>query len=164
MSDNRIREVTASWISCPIPEEKQHVSDFGRMQSFDMCLVTITLESGLTGYGEAKAAVGSQGSCRSLASLINGEITFQHQLTVQSRCPGRYDYARLVTHDELPRSWWHDGSKPGTTALALVTDDGTVVAALFNSRPIRGDVSADLDKVLRNWVSAAREHETSASR
>ncbi len=73
-SRNNIREIRADWISCPIAEPDQHVSDFGRMQSFDMCLVTITLENGLTGYGEAKAAVGSQGSCRSLAALVNGEI------------------------------------------------------------------------------------------
>jgi len=73
-SGNEIREVRADWLSCPIPEQDQHVSDFGRMQSFDMCLVTIKLENGLTGCGEAKAAVGSQGSCQALAALINGEI------------------------------------------------------------------------------------------
>jgi D-galactarolactone cycloisomerase len=73
-SGNNICEVRADWLSCPIPVHNQHVSDFGLMQSFDMCLVTITLENGLTGYGEAKAAVGSQGSCRSLAALINGEF------------------------------------------------------------------------------------------
>lgn len=73
-SGNNICAIRADWLSCPIPEKNQHVSDFGRMQSFDMCLVTIKLENGLTGYGEAKAAVGSQGSCQSLAALINGEI------------------------------------------------------------------------------------------
>lgn len=68
-----------------------------------------------------------------------------------------YGHGLFVTHGEQPRSWWHDGSKPGTTALALVCEDGTVVAALFNSRPVRGDVSADLDKELRNWVAAHRD-------
>jgi D-galactarolactone cycloisomerase len=39
-----IRDVDAVWLSCPIPYEKQHVSDFGRLSSFDMTLVTITTE------------------------------------------------------------------------------------------------------------------------
>ncbi|MEH6525128.1 MAG: mandelate racemase/muconate lactonizing enzyme family protein [Sneathiella sp.] len=69
-----ISDVTATWISCPIPYEKQHVSDFGRIDSFDMALVTITLENGLVGYGEAKAAVGSQGSCQSLVAVIENDL------------------------------------------------------------------------------------------
>ncbi|MFK7989258.1 MAG: serine hydrolase domain-containing protein [Sandaracinaceae bacterium] len=66
-----------------------------------------------------------------------------------------YGHGLFVTHTDDPRSWWHDGSKPGTTALALICADRTVAVALFNSRPVRGDVSADLDKELRNWVAAS---------
>ncbi len=69
-----IRDVSAQWLSCPIPVEKQHVSDFGRMTSFDMTLVTITTEEGLTGYGEAKASVGSAGVCASLVACVQHEL------------------------------------------------------------------------------------------
>ena len=55
----RIRDVEAFWLHCPIPYEQQHVSDFGRLASFDMTLVRITTEDGRVGHGEAKAAVGS---------------------------------------------------------------------------------------------------------
>ncbi|MEQ8346776.1 MAG: mandelate racemase/muconate lactonizing enzyme family protein [Sneathiellaceae bacterium] len=74
MTGTRIAEVTARWLSCPIPTERQHVSDFGRNTSFDTTLVTVTLENGLVGHGEAKAAVGSQGSCEALALLIEHDL------------------------------------------------------------------------------------------
>ncbi len=77
MSNSKITKVEAKWISFPIPEQGQHVSDFGRMTSFDMTLVTITLENGMKGYGEAKAAVGSQGSCEALALVIERELAPQ---------------------------------------------------------------------------------------
>ena len=41
-----IRDVEARWIRCPIPEECQHVSDFGRIETFDMALVRIRTEDG----------------------------------------------------------------------------------------------------------------------
>jgi D-galactarolactone cycloisomerase len=70
----RIRDVDATWLHCPIPYERQHVSDFGRLASFDMTLVRITTEDGLVGYGEAKAAVGSAGVCASLVTCIEQEL------------------------------------------------------------------------------------------
>ena len=70
----KIRDVEACWLHCPIPLERQHVSDFGRIDSFDMALVRITTEEGLAGWGEAKAAVGSAGSCRALVTCINDEL------------------------------------------------------------------------------------------
>lgn len=69
-----IRDIDAVWLQCPIPVEKQHVSDFGRLTSFDMTLVTITTEEGLQGFGEAKAAVGSAGVCASLVACIRNEL------------------------------------------------------------------------------------------
>lgn len=69
-----IRDIDAVWLQCPIPVEKQHVSDFGRLTSFDMTLVTITTEDGLQGFGEAKAAVGSAGVCASLVACIRHEL------------------------------------------------------------------------------------------
>jgi L-alanine-DL-glutamate epimerase-like enolase superfamily enzyme len=70
----RIRDVTATWLSCPIPPERQHVSDFGRIASFDMALVRIEADDGSVGWGEAKAAVGSAGSCATLVACINDEL------------------------------------------------------------------------------------------
>jgi len=72
-----IRSVDACWLSVPIPPERQHVSDFGRISSFDMALVRIEVGSGLVGWGESKAAVGSAGSCAALVSLIVDEIAPQ---------------------------------------------------------------------------------------
>jgi D-galactarolactone cycloisomerase len=69
-----IRNVDASWLSVPIPNERQHVSDFGRIASFDMALVRIEVSSGVVGWGESKAAVGSAGSCAALVSCITEEL------------------------------------------------------------------------------------------
>jgi D-galactarolactone cycloisomerase len=70
----RIENVEAYWLRCPIPLEKQHVSDFGRLEHFDMALVAVTTEDGARGYGEAKAAVGSAGSCASVVACIRHEL------------------------------------------------------------------------------------------
>lgn len=69
-----ITDIEAYWLRCPIPEEKQHVSDYGKLTNFDMTLVVVTTDSGLQGFGEAKAAVGSSGSCASIVSCIENEI------------------------------------------------------------------------------------------
>lgn len=50
------------------------MSDFGRITSFDMTLVRIDADDGTTGWGEAKAAVGSSGACAALTTVINHEI------------------------------------------------------------------------------------------
>lgn len=42
--------------------------------TFDMTLVEVQTSTGLTGYGEAKAAVGSSGSCASLVACIEHEL------------------------------------------------------------------------------------------
>lgn len=70
----RIANVTATWLHCPIPPEQQHVSDFGRIASFDMALVTVMTDDGLTGYGEAKAGVGSAAVCASLVTCVREEL------------------------------------------------------------------------------------------
>ncbi len=70
----KVREVKAVWLRCPIPPERQHVSDFGRVESFDMALVEVTTEDGLSGFGEAKAAVGSAAVCAALVSCVNREL------------------------------------------------------------------------------------------
>lgn len=70
----RIAEISARWIRVPIPVDQQHVSDFGRLASFDMALVTVTTEAGLCGFGEAKGAVGSAGDCAALVTCVEREL------------------------------------------------------------------------------------------
>lgn len=70
----KIRDVEAVWLHCPLPESKQHVSDFGRMTAFDGVLVTIRTHDGLVGYGEAKAGVGSAGNGAALVTIIENEL------------------------------------------------------------------------------------------
>ncbi len=70
----RIAAVEARWLHVPIPPEGQHVSDFGRMTSFDTVLVRITTESGIVGHGEAKSQVGSGSVNHALVSQIEDEL------------------------------------------------------------------------------------------
>lgn len=70
----KITNVEAFWLRCPIPKEKQHFSDYGLLTNFDMTLVVVTTDTGLQGFGEAKAAVGSSGSCASIVSCIENEL------------------------------------------------------------------------------------------
>ena len=72
-----VRSVDACWLSVPIPTDRQHVSDFGRIATFDMALVRIDVANGLVGWGESKAAVGSAGSCAAVVSLITDELAPQ---------------------------------------------------------------------------------------
>ena len=66
----KINSVQATWVHVPIPYERQHVSDFGRVASFDSVIVKIEAD-GLVGWGEAKAGVGSSASAHGLAAIIN---------------------------------------------------------------------------------------------
>ena len=70
----RITAVRASWLRAPIPPSAVHVSDFGRNDSFNMCLVEIDTDDGITGLGEAKAAVGNLGNYAALVTLIHAEL------------------------------------------------------------------------------------------
>jgi L-alanine-DL-glutamate epimerase-like enolase superfamily enzyme len=58
----------------PIAPDKQHTTDFGRIDSFDSTLVRIATESGPVGFGEAKAAVGSAGTNAALCTCIEDEL------------------------------------------------------------------------------------------
>lgn len=70
----KITAVTATWLHVPIPEDRQHVSDFGRVTSFDATLVRIDTDAGITGWGEAKAAVGSASVNHGLSAIIEKEL------------------------------------------------------------------------------------------
>ena len=67
----KIKNIEAKWIHVPIPEERQHVSDYGKIASFDSTLVRVETEDGIVGYGEAKEEVGSEGNNKALCMLIN---------------------------------------------------------------------------------------------
>src|SRR5262249_15025354 len=70
----KITAVRASWLSAAIPADRAHVSDFGRNDSFNTCLVEIETGDGLTGLGEAKIAVGNLGHYSALVALVREEI------------------------------------------------------------------------------------------
>jgi L-alanine-DL-glutamate epimerase-like enolase superfamily enzyme len=70
----KITSVQATWVHVPIPYERQHVSDFGRIASFDSVLVKVETDDGLVGWGEAKAGVGSAASGWGLAAIINRDL------------------------------------------------------------------------------------------
>lgn len=70
----KISSVRATWVHVPIPPERQHVSDFGRIASFDSVIVKIDTDGGLVGWGEAKAGVGSAAAADGLAAIINRDF------------------------------------------------------------------------------------------
>lgn len=70
----KITRVDARWCHVPIPPERQHKSDFGVATSFDSVIVRIDTDAGVTGWGEAKAGVGSSAACGGLAAIINQDF------------------------------------------------------------------------------------------
>jgi L-alanine-DL-glutamate epimerase-like enolase superfamily enzyme len=70
----KIRRIRADWLHVPIPEDRQHTTDFGRIAAFDSTLVRVEAEGGLTGFGEAKAAVGSAGTSAALVTCVEQEL------------------------------------------------------------------------------------------
>ena len=73
----RIKAINAYWLRCPIPTGRQWRSDYGHLTHFDMTLVEVIDEGGMTGYGEAKAAVGATGACASIVACIEQELAPQ---------------------------------------------------------------------------------------
>ena len=70
----KVTAVRASWLAARIPAERAHVSDFGRNDSFNTCLVEIDTDTGLTGLGEAKVGVGNLGNSAGVVELIRREL------------------------------------------------------------------------------------------
>ena len=70
----KITAVRASWLAARIAVERAHVSDFGRNDSFNTCLVEIETDAGLTGLGEAKVGVGNLGHYAAVVELIRREL------------------------------------------------------------------------------------------
>ena len=67
----KIASIHATWVHVPIPSERQHTSDFGRIASFDSVVVKVETDGGLVGWGEAKAGVGSAASAYGLTAIID---------------------------------------------------------------------------------------------
>ena len=70
----KIVKVSAEWIHVPIARERQHRSDFGTVDSFDSALVRVETAGGVTGFGEAKAQVGSAANCRALRAVVEEDL------------------------------------------------------------------------------------------
>jgi L-alanine-DL-glutamate epimerase-like enolase superfamily enzyme len=70
----RIKDVRAWWVRIPIEPARQHVSDFGRLTTFDAAILRVETDDGLAGWGEGKNAAGSAGSYGALVHLLNHEF------------------------------------------------------------------------------------------
>ncbi len=70
----KITAVTATWLRVPIPEERQHTSDFGRVASFDSTLVRIETDAGIVGHGEARGSVFSSSVNTALNAIVETEL------------------------------------------------------------------------------------------
>lgn len=70
----RIRAVHAIPLRCPLTESSRHTSDFGRQDRFDVVLVAVETEQGVTGYGEVKAAVGSVGDTAAVCAAVERDL------------------------------------------------------------------------------------------
>lgn len=70
----RIKSARAWWVQIPIEVDKQHVSDFGRLRTFDAAILRLETDDGLIGWGEGKNAAGSAGHYSTLVHLLNHEF------------------------------------------------------------------------------------------
>jgi len=70
----KITRVEAVWLQVPIPQDRQHVSDFGRATTCDSALVRVETDAGITGVGEAKVSAGGQGDYQGVVAVINKEF------------------------------------------------------------------------------------------
>tara|TARA_B110000046_G_scaffold107073_1_gene114481 strand:- start:2618 stop:3796 length:1179 start_codon:yes stop_codon:yes gene_type:complete len=70
----KITSSQAWWVQIPIELEQQHVSDFGRLRTFDAAILRLETDDGLIGWGEAKNAAGSAGDYGTLVHLLNTEF------------------------------------------------------------------------------------------
>ncbi|MGJ5619402.1 mandelate racemase/muconate lactonizing enzyme family protein [Sulfitobacter sp. MF3-043] len=70
----KITSAQAWWVQIPIEADKQHVSDFGRLRTFDSAILRLETDDGLVGWGEGKNAAGSAGDYGTLVHLLNTEF------------------------------------------------------------------------------------------
>ena len=85
-----IRNVDACWLSVPIPTERQHVSDFGRITSFDMALVRIEVDERTRRLGRV------EGGGRQRRQLRGARVVHHRRARPAARRSGRAsDHAAL---------------------------------------------------------------------
>jgi hypothetical protein len=60
----KIAAVRASWLQARIPPERAHVSDFGRNDSFNTCLVEIETDPGSPASGKRRSASATSATTR----------------------------------------------------------------------------------------------------
>ena len=118
----KIKEIRAYWLRCPIPPGRQWRSDYGQLTHFDMTLVAVTDEGGMTGYGEAKAAVGATGACASIVTCIENELAPQLIGTEANHITAAWD--RIYNG-----SRYHYARDRGRV-LPILGNRGTTVSAL----------------------------------
>ncbi|MGI9390740.1 MAG: mandelate racemase/muconate lactonizing enzyme family protein [Boseongicola sp.] len=70
----KVKSVRAWWVQIPIETDRQHVSDFGCLKTFDSAIVQIETDTGIIGWGEGKNAAGSAGEYGTLVHLLNHEF------------------------------------------------------------------------------------------
>ena len=70
----KIRRIRADWLHVPIPEDRQHTTDFGRIAAFEFDAGAGRDRGRPVGFGEAKAAVGSAGTSAALVTCIEQEL------------------------------------------------------------------------------------------
>ena len=70
----KVTAVRASWLRAVIPPDRAHVSDFGRNDTFNTCLVEVDTDTGLTGLGEAKIGAGNLGNYAATVETIHKEL------------------------------------------------------------------------------------------
>ena len=70
----KIKTLKAWWVQIPIDASLQHVSDFGRLKTFDAAILRIETDTGIVGWGEGKNAAGSSGDYGTLVHLLNYEM------------------------------------------------------------------------------------------
>jgi len=118
----KIKSIQAHWLHVPIPEDRQHTSDFGRHTSFDTAILRVETESGLVGWGEAKCAVGGTGAYRALVSVIREDVA-PLVVGLDARDPARVWellYNRVRAHYALARGHvFPDLSRRGLAISAL---------------------------------------------
>lgn len=118
----KIKSVDARWLHIPIPEAKQHTSDYGRHTSFDTAIVRVETDTGLVGWGEAKCAVSGTGAYRALIEVIRGDVA-PLVIGMDPRNPARVWeelYNRVRAHFALSGGYvFPDLSRRGLTISAM---------------------------------------------
>ena len=118
----RIKSAEAWWVQIPIETDRQHVSDFGRLRSFDAAILRLETDDGLVGWGEGKNAAGSAGHYATLVHLLNHEFG--------PRIIGRDPADITFIWEDLYNGVRADKSRAAGQAMPALARRGLTVAAI----------------------------------